>query len=94
MKKLVYAVALLALAGCAPPRPVYDIRVWDQTKMKEVELSPRQLILAELECKELTRRHVAQIALGNWGGAEEQRVFVHCMEDRGYKFVNSEELKR
>jgi len=85
-----------ALAGCAAPQPIYDMRVWDQAQMKEVDLSPRDVVLVELECRELANRVVMANSgqfihnVGNWDWA---RANAKCLEDRGFKLLNADAFK-
>jgi len=67
--------------------PIYDSRLYD-TNEEETGIGDKDITLSSLECAAYRDNSLSTVMLGNFGGWKGIRIYVDCMDKRGFRAVN------
>tara|TARA_B100000965_G_scaffold406790_1_gene448693 strand:+ start:85803 stop:86096 length:294 start_codon:yes stop_codon:yes gene_type:complete len=87
LRTLGFGCALVALAACGTPHAEQYDFLRESLEPTRTGLTANDKVVAEADCRAAARRYGATIIFGNFGGRETRAVFLKCMGERGWRYV-------
>ena len=82
-----FLLLIAAVAGCGTPHAEQYDFLREYLEPTREGLTDHDKVVAEAECRAAARRYGATVIFGNFGGRETRAMFLKCMEERGWRYV-------